>query len=409
MRNIISVILIDPEYKNHAVDKLGCIVSDFSEQKFDIRCLTDTNDLLKKLNAFRGVDSIISIGENIDFTPLNEMSFEFRKKWVHFDEFDAEKISASVIATFEYNISRERPKEVALFSIFTCTFNTTKKKLERLHDSLVGQTYPNWNWWILDDSKDNFTTDYIAKLNDPRIFVIKNVSNHGNIGYNKHIIASACDGDYLVEIDHDDELTSDCLEKIKEAFDTYDDADFVYSDTLEYIDETNQAIYYGNEYGFGEGKYRSEAVNGVEYNIAVSCPNINAKTIRTIYTQPNHVRCWKKDFYHKIGGHNMDLSVLDDMEILIRTFLYGKMAKVDKVLYIQHEGERGDTSTDNAQNKRFKEIQRVVWLLKEKYDKAIHERILELGAEDPIWDEDAQCSDIRTQVKGLVRFDYVIN
>lgn len=104
--------------------------------------------------------------------------------------------------------------------------------------------------------------------------------------------------------------------------------------------------------------------------------------------QPNHVRCWKKEFYHKIGGHCKDLSVLDDMEILVRTFLYGKMTKVEKVLYIQHEGdgERGKTSK-TAQSVRFGEIQRSDEYLKWKYDQQIHDRILELGFDDTAWGE----------------------
>ena len=410
MRKIISAILIDPDYKNHEIDKIEfSIENTLSERKFDILCLTSTEDILKKLNTFRGVDCIITIGENINFVPLNELSFEFRKKWIHFESFDEAKIAKGIINTFYYNIERERPKDVSLFSIFTCTFNTGKQKLERLYNSLISQTYPNWNWWILDDSKDNFTCDYISKLNDPRISIIKNISNHGNIGYNKHIIASICDGDYLVEVDHDDELTPDCLAKLKEAFDIYPDSDFVYSDTLEYVDELNQPIYYGENFGFEQGYYRWESVNGTDYNVAVSCPAINAKTIRTIYTQPNHVRCWKKEFYHKIGGHNMELSVLDDMDIIIRTFLYGKMTKVNKVLYVQHEGKREDVSSENAQNKRFKEIQRVVWLLKEKYDKKIHDRLADFGIPDNIWDETSQSSNLKATTKNMWRCDNEIN
>ena len=45
-------------------------------------------------------------------------------------------------------------------------------------------------------------------------------------------------------------------------------------------------------------------------------PEINPFSIRTIFAQPNHVRCWKKSFYHKIDGHNVSFGVLDDMEIL---------------------------------------------------------------------------------------------
>ena len=87
------------------------------------------------------------------------------------------------------------------------------------------------------------------------------------------------------------------------------------------------------------------------------------------------------------------------MDLLIRTFLYGRMAKVDKGLYIQHQGEskengRGDTATGS----RLKEIQRVNWLLYKKYDQEIHNRIIELGYDDVIWDENNRVSDLHMAI-----------
>jgi SAM-dependent methyltransferase len=39
---------------------------------------------------------------------------------------------------------------------------------------------------------------------------------------------------------------------------------------------------------------------------------------------PNHFRCWRKSFYDRIGGHDKTLSVGDDYELLLRTFLQAK-------------------------------------------------------------------------------------
>ena len=258
------------------------------------------------------------------------------------------------------------------------------------------QTYVNWNWWIIDDSVNNYTSDFLNKIHDPRIMVVKNVTNHGSIGFNKHMVAMMCDGDYLVEVDHDDELTEDCLAKLYACFEM-SEADFVYSDCLEIID--GAPINYGEDFSYGQGYYRQEAINDEQYNFPVTCRNINAKSIRGIHALPNHIRCWKRDFYHKIGGHNVELSVLDDMDLLIRTFLYGRMAKVDKVLYIQHQGESNENGRGNtATGGRLKEIQRVNWLLYQKYDQEIHNRIIELGYDDVIWDENNGTSDLHMAI-----------
>jgi hypothetical protein len=75
------------------------------------------------------------------------------------------------------------------------------------------------------------------------------------------------------------------------------------------------------------------------------------------------------------------------------------MAKINKVLYIQHEGSsntekvRATTTGD-----RFKEIQRINDLLYCKYDEAIHNRIIELGYSDPIWDDDGKCSNLNLEI-----------
>jgi glycosyltransferase involved in cell wall biosynthesis len=365
------------------------------ETEYDLTVITDTKNILSELNKVRGVDAIITIGEDIDYEPLNQLSFEFRKKWTHLDEFNPKDVEDRLLNTFFYNINRDRMDQ-KLFSVFTSTYNTQPKLIKRLYESLLKQTYANWNWWIIDDSVNNYTSDFLNKIHDPRIMVVKNVTNHGSIGFNKHMVAMMCDGDYLVEVDHDDELTEDCLAKLYECFEM-SEADFVYSDCLEIID--GAPINYGEDFSYGQGYYRQEAINDEQYIFPVTCRNINAKSIRGIHALPNHIRCWKRDFYHKIGGHNVELSVLDDMDLLIRTFLYGRMAKVDKVLYIQHQGESNENGRGNtATGGRLKEIQRVNWLLYQKYDQEIHNRIIELGYDDVIWDENNESSDLHMAI-----------
>ena len=390
MRNRISALIIDPHKQDHnynlvTIENDPVYFRSYGEYGFDLRVISDTSNILSEMNQFRGFDCLITVGnpEEFNFKPLNELSFEFRKKWIHKNEFDPSLIARNIIEVFLYNINRPRPDEVKLFSIFTCTYKTSNKMFDRLYKSLCAQTYKNWNWFIIDDSPSGDTAERISKRFDPRITVVRNITNHGNIGFNKKSIAMMCDGDYLVEVDHDDELTPDCLELLHKAFMTYPDTDFVYSHAMEEIN--GKPVYYGERFAYNLGTYRDMDVNGTIQHIALT-PEVNAVSVRGIHALPNHVRCWKADFYRKIGGHNPELSVLDDMDILIRTFLYGKITLVDKVLYIQHEGNSTSTSRgQTTQSARFKEIQRTNDYLRMKYDEQIHKRILELGAEDVVW------------------------
>lgn len=387
MRKKLSAIIIDPNLREHDYSKVRTEFdkSDSIENSFDIVVWENSDNILDKLNEHKGFDALITIGKNINYVPLNEMSFEFRKKWVYLDEFNAEDIARAILSTFMVNINRDKTGS-ELFSIFTCTFNTSKEMLDRLYNSLCAQTYKNWNWWVLDDSTEKGTVcSFLEAYNDPRITVIKNVSNHGNIGFNKHLIASVCDGNYLVEIDHDDELTPDCLEYLKKAFDTYPDADFVYSHAFEEMDG-EPVLYDDGLFALGQAHYHTHNINGKDYNIAET-PDINALTLRHIVGMPNHVRCWKKEFYHRIGGHNTELSVMDDYDLLVRTFLYGKMCKVPKVLYIQHEGtvNDGDGRGSTTQGSRLPEIKRLGIILRNKYDMLVHSKLRALGVDDIIW------------------------
>ena len=391
----ISALIIDSKKSEHDYSKVNTKdIVYLGDPAFDLTVVENTDNVFSEINKHKIIDSIVTIGD-VNTLPLTNSSFEFRKKWVQFNDCDAHAISNAIISTFMANINRDRGSS-KLFSIFTCTFNTPRDVFKRLYASLLAQTYRNWNWWILDDSKDNgATSEFIEKLHDPRIFVIKNVTNHGTIGFNKHVIAMAADGDYLVEIDHDDELTPDCLELLKKAFDEYEDVDFVFSHALEEMDGI--PVIYTGDFGLGQGYYTDDVVNGVAYKRIPMTPDVNCLTVRHIVGLPNHVRCWKKDFYHRIGGHNMEIAVLDDMDLLIRTFLYGKMCKVNKILYVQHEGSSNDNHGrgSTTQGVRFQEILRTGVLLRWKYDEQIHNRILELGYEDLFWNEEKGYSEIK--------------
>jgi len=401
MRNKISAIIVDADYQKHDYSQVKTdSTNDYAEKYFELKILETTSGIIHEIYKFRGVDAIITIGDESIWGDLAYLPYSIRKKWTHINTFDPKQVVSNIINTFLGNI--ERHDAPLQFSFFTCTYNTDEHKLNRLYSSLCNQTYKEWDWFIIDDSPNEDTVNLIESLEDPRITVIKNHSIHGNIGFNKHTVAMMCDGDFLCEVDHDDELTPDCLETIKAAYETYPDSDFIYSCALELKMPGREPIIYGDGWGWGEGLTKTDIVNGEEFTFSES-PGVNPFSIRTIYSQPNHIRCWKKSFYHALGGHNSDLAVLDDQELIIRTFLSGKMTKIDKALYIQYEGEgeRG-VSKENTQSIRFSEIQRTTMLLKNRFDKLIHQRILELGYDDYAWDKQYDSSILwRTHKPGL--------
>lgn len=406
MKDRICAIIIDKDKSHHDYTQLSTNICKKwltglgGETDFDIIALEDDTKILNELTKNRIADAIVSIGESSNnYKILNSLSIEYRKRWTHIQEFDPIKIVDCIVSTFLTNITRNVKDSLGItFSIFTCTFNTSHTFFNRLYNSLKNQTYKNWNWFILDDSTNIYVAERIARLPDPRITVIKNMSSHGIIGANKRTIAMICTGDYLVEVDHDDELTPDCLEKLNRAIQKYPDSDFLYSHALEMIGV--HPVNYNIPFAYGLGKYENRIVNGKEYKVALTAP-INEISIRGIHACPNHIRVWKRDFYHSINGHNTDLSCIDDFELIVRTFLYGKITMIDDVLYIQWQDDkpRDTKRASNTQSRRFSEIQRMNVYVRHIYDKLIHNRVIELGGKDVYWNDSGNYYELGKYIK----------
>ena len=81
------------------------------------------------------------------------------------EKYNANEIVNIIINVFVGNINRDRNQQ-KLFSIFTSTYNTSNKMINRLYNSLKSQTYKNWNWWIIDDSENNDTIEKINALKE---------------------------------------------------------------------------------------------------------------------------------------------------------------------------------------------------------------------------------------------------
>lgn len=336
-------------------------------------------------------DIIISINGEI-----NVPHYFLSKIHIHLDELVEDNVLANIIVcqTVFKHTEVNRPR----FSIFTPVYKT-KERIKRTYEGLANQTFSNWEWVIVDDSPDEDTweilkeisnKDYRVKLH--RIYPL----THGNIGLAKHRAAMLCSGDWVIELDHDDTLVSSCLQICNDAILKFPDAGFLYTDCCELYDDGEFKTYdhdwTGNWYGrhdnffdFGYAGHSWVKEGGKDY-IAHWYPNINPLTIRFNISMPNHLRMWERNLYHKIGGHNKNTPVADDLEIIIRSFLHTRFIHVRRMLYLQYNN-RNSTVDNNSQD-----INRRARLIRDYYDKDIHNRIIELGFQDWCWDEERQHS-----------------
>ena len=99
-----------------------------------------------------------------------------------------------------------------LFSIVVPLYNTPERFLKDLLESILAQTYPNWELCLADGSPGEGLKEMVSRITgtDARIRYRKLDSNEGIAGNTNAAIAMA-GGEFLVFADHDDILTSDAL------------------------------------------------------------------------------------------------------------------------------------------------------------------------------------------------------
>lgn len=207
-----------------------------------------------------------------------------------------------------------------LLSVFTPTHNTTF--IEEAYDSLRLQDYTNWEWLIALNGEATTVPDKVKR--DKRVKLLDGARQLHNVGALKRFTCERASGDVFVELDHDDLLIPgkslssivDCVKK---------GAGFVYSDTavFRYSEDNSGKHYkdftYSSQHGW---EHYPVKVYGRTLK-ANKCFEVSPRSLAEIYYAPDHVRCWTRAAYYEAGGHNPDLPVCDDHELMIKTYLSG--------------------------------------------------------------------------------------
>ena len=178
------------------------------------------------------------------------------------------------------------------------------KYIHELYESIKIQTYSDWEWVLYLNGKAEIKDLSKEIRNDNRVSIYEDREKHDNstnVGYLKSKAFALGKGDALLEVDHDDLILPTCLEEVSKAFTKNPNVGFVFSHCvivrprIMYL--INRIFGWTTPYQFEwEGKkYWS---NGAFEADAASVSLI-------LYGfGPDHIRCWRKDIYHKLGGHN---------------------------------------------------------------------------------------------------------
>lgn len=242
-------------------------------------------------------------------------------------------------------------------SIITPTNNPVF--LKELEDTILSQSYSNWEWIILLNQGAKY------EASDDRIKIIESPFVSDSVGFLKRLACMNATGEIIAEVDHDDLLTKDCLGKVAEAF-KEDGIGFVYSRNAKLSDNFRP---YMAEYGWEHSKFKWN--NKSLY--AMHNQPLFPGRLGHIWFAPDHIRAWRRDVYEGIGGHNDTLKVCDDLDLMHRLYKVTKFKEIAEVLYIYR------ITGENAYVKKSQMIRELNERIYDKNISCLAERFAEIS------------------------------
>lgn len=229
-----------------------------------------------------------------------------------------------------------------LVSVFTGVHPTSLPYLPEAYETLREQTYDNWEWVIVPNGGAQVPLE-IAR--DRRVRVYPMDEEPKGVGHIKGFACSKAKGAIFVELDADDLLTPDALERLVDVFQS-PTIQFAYSNDAEFHDGTWEPHTYSSYYGWQTRDFQYKG-HALKANVAWEpSPHM----MRQVFWAPDHVRAWRAQAYYALGGHRSDLAVGDDHDLCCRTYrMYGAdgMRHIDEVLYLYRVHDAQTVKTQN--------------------------------------------------------------
>ncbi|MBN2544604.1 MAG: glycosyltransferase family 2 protein [Spirochaetes bacterium] len=242
------------------------------------------------------------------------------KLWINKNEPKSNELNGQ--KSFKFNFE---PK----ISIVTALYNTPKKYLIQMIDSVLTQTYTNFELCIAvgsvsDNKIEKILNDY--KVKDSRL-IIKFLGKNKGIAENFNEAIKLTSGEYILFLDHDDTLASFALFEIIKCLNVNPDIDFIYSD---------------------EDKIKGDGKRRFKPHFK---PDFSQELLRC-YNYMIHVSVIKKKFLNKIGYLNDLYKGSQDYDLILRVVENtDKIFHIPKILY--HWRVHKDSTSKNINTKKY--------------------------------------------------------
>lgn len=235
------------------------------------------------------------------------------KKWLKHNFPVQEEIGAQ-------KKQQKKFKKRPLISILVPTYNTNIKHLRECIESVLAQTYTNWELCIADDSSSNQKVRDIIKEHagkDKRIRYVFREKN-GHICEASNSALELAKGEYIALLDHDDYLWPNALYENITLINEHPDARFIYSDE-DKLSETGKK----HEDPFFKPDWSPEFLRSINYI--------------------THFAVLDRQLVNKVGGFRPGYEGAQDWDLFLR--VSRELDKVYHVPTILYSWRKSDTST----------------------------------------------------------------
>ena len=214
------------------------------------------------------------------------------------------------ISEYEVNDEEEDLKYKPLISVLIPVYNVSYKLLSKCIDSILNNTYSNFEICLVDDASTNEETlialdDYEKK--DVRVRV-KHRKENGHISKATNDALKMAKGEFIALVDNDDEITPNALYEIAKVINEHKDIDFIYSDE----DKLNE---------HGRRCYPNFK------------PDFSPDTLLSL-NYICHLTAIRKSLVEEVGGFEVGLEGAQDHDLFLKcTEKTDKIYHIPKILY----------------------------------------------------------------------------
>ena len=147
------------------------------------------------------------------------------KEWYDLTKPDQEELNRQ---------KQEKLPSSPLFSVVIPAYKTPEKYLREMMDSLLAQTYENWEVCVADGSPQGEGAGAARVMSwyqkRDRRFRYENLGGNRGIAGNTNAAIQMARGDYIILADHDDTLPEHALYEVAAAVNAHPECDLIYSD-----------------------------------------------------------------------------------------------------------------------------------------------------------------------------------